>query len=181
MGQILPPSPVLRFCAIFSQQAEHLQWARQRLTEAWGPIALASPEWLFTQTAYYTATMGAELRKQLLAFETLQSAEFLPTWKRQANEWEETLAGQGGHGMPRPVNIDPGYVTLAKLVLATTKDRDHRLYLGQGIFGEVTLHYKHGAWRADRWTYADYQSPEYHEFLNRCRHLLKEKLKNAPA
>ena len=60
-----------------------------------------------------------------------------------------------------------------KLVLATTKDRDHRLYLGEGIYAEVTLHYQGGAWRARPWTYPDCARGDYHEFFLRCREHLR--------
>jgi hypothetical protein len=177
MGQVLLPDPVLGFCAIYGNRPASLAWAREQLTAQWGPIALSTAEWAFSETRYYEATMGRDLRKQLLVFDRLQDPEFLPTWKHQSNQWELDYQARGGHDVARALNIDPGYVTLAKLVLATTKDRDHRLYLGQGIFAEVTLHFKHGQWRGDRWTYADYQRPEYHEFLDGCRELLKQKLK----
>jgi len=176
MGQLLLPDPVLRFCAIYGNRSESLAWAREILTAAWGSPALQSPEWLFNETTYYQATMGSQLKKQLLAFQNLQQPDDLPSWKLQSNQWESDYQNLGGHEVIRAINIDPGYITLAKLVLATTKDRDHRLYLGQGIFAEVTLHYKHGRWQSDRWTYADYQRPEYHDFLNKCRDYLKRNL-----
>ncbi len=177
MGSIEKPSPVLMFCAVYGQQPESLQWARLQMVKTWGPIALASTEMQFQDTSYYEATMGANLRKQLLAFHHLRAPEDLPPTKIQSNQWEKQYLESGTFDVQRPVNIDPGYVTLAKLVLATTKDRDHRLYLGQGIFAEVTLHYKHGQWRSDRWTYPDFQRPEYHQFLEQCRELLKGKLR----
>ena len=177
MGSVMPPEPVLVFCAIYGNRSASLAWARDTLVTHWGPMALSSPELPFTETQYYAASMGGHLLKQLLAFENLQPPENLPEWKLQSNAWEAEYQALGGHDVARAVNIDPGYVTLAKLVLATTKDRDHRLYIGQNIFAEVTLHFKHGRWQSDRWTYADYQRPEYHEFLNQCREFLKRKLK----
>lgn len=177
MGKIETPAPVLLFCAVYGQQVESLAWARQQLQEVWGPIALQTPEMDFVDTEYYEATMGKNLKKQLLAFEYLLAPDALPDMKLQSNAWEQTYLESGMFSVQRPVNIDPGYVTLAKLVLATTKDRDHRLYLGKNIFAEVTLHYKHGRWQGDRWTYPDYQRAEYHQFLEQCREALKKKLR----
>jgi hypothetical protein len=77
--------------------------------------------------------------------------------KQQTNDLEWSLA-QGEH---RRVNIDPGYVSLGKLVLASTKDHGHRLYLGWGIYGEVTLTYQQGRFRPWPWTYPDYASDRY--------------------
>ena len=76
----------------------------------------------------------------------------------------------------RPINIDPGYVTEAKLILATIKDRDHRVYLGEGIYGEVTLAYYGKKWNPSRWTYPDYVSPENLDFVENCRLRLRQKL-----
>jgi hypothetical protein len=74
------------------------------------------------------------------------------------------------------VNIDPGYLTLSKVVLATTKDYSHRLYLRDGIYAEVTLHYEAGAWRPWPWTYRDYASGQYLDFFERVRESLKQQL-----
>ena len=97
----------------------------------------------------------------------------LPEWKLASNQWEIDYQQLGRHPEPRPLNLDPGYLTEAKLVLATTKDRDHRLYLSRGIFAEVTLHFHRGTWEARPWTYPDYQRADYHEFFLRCREYLR--------
>jgi hypothetical protein len=73
----------------------------------------------------------------------------------------------------RPLNLDPGYITLAKLVLASTKDFAHRLYLGRGIYAEITLHFRSGAWQPTQWTYPDYRRPDFQRFFVECRESLK--------
>jgi hypothetical protein len=142
----------------------------------WGAIALQSEVFAFDQTQYYAATMGPDLKKQLVAFATLLDPGDLAWWKLQSNAIEQRRIAQFPAAVPRPVNIDPGYVTEAKLVLASTKDRDHRIYLGQGIYAEITLYYHRRAWQSSRWTYADYQRPEYHAFLSNCRDYLRQQL-----
>jgi hypothetical protein len=102
----------------------------------------------------------------------------LPARKHQTNAWEDEYRSSHSHPELRPLNLDPGYVTEAKLVLATTKDRDHRLYLADGIFGEVTLFFRQGAWQSRPWTYPDYQRAEYHQFLTQCREFLRVKLRS---
>ena len=87
----------------------------------------------------------------------------LPRIKLASNALEAELAQDGRHKFVRPINIDPGYVTEAKLVLATTKDRDHRIYLGEGIYGEVTLFYQQHRWNASRW-----KDRNYGPLPNRC-------------
>ena len=177
MGLAQPHKPVLLFVAVFSRHEAAIDWAKEKLTSQWGPIALASPVFEFRETAFYEASMGADLRKTLWAFETLSEPAALPALKHQSNAWEEEYQKLGRHVELRPLNLDPGYVTEAKLVLATTKDRDHRLYLAEGIFGEVTLFFRHGAWVSRPWTYPDYQRPEYHQFLTQCRDYLRQRLR----
>lgn len=176
MGQICEPRPVLLVMAIFSRYEAGLDWSRTRAGQAWSPLALASDVFEFEETPYYEKTMGPALKKQLLAFEQLADPGRLAAIKLETNQWEAEYAREHDWPEPRPLNLDPGYITEAKLVLATTKDRDHRIYLDGGIFAEVTLFYHAGRWRDRPWTYPDYQRGEYHEFFSRCREFLRGKL-----
>ena len=143
MGDVQHHQPVLLFFAIFSGDAAVLQWARDKIESRYGVIALASDLFEFTQTDYYEASMGPLLKKQLIAVEKLVDPAELAEIKHQTNTWELEYADiDTVVSVDRPLNIDPGYLTLAKLVLATTKDRDHRIYIGKGMFAEVTLHFQ---------------------------------------
>src|SRR4029078_12622455 len=106
--------------------------------------------------------MGTDLRKVFFAFESLVDPAELVACKETSNQWETDYQQLARHPEIRPLNLDPGYLTEAKLVLATTKDRDHRLYLDRGIYAENTLYYQRGAWQSRPWTYPDYQRPDYH-------------------
>ena len=176
MGAIQPPRPVLPLIALFSRHEAALAWGRQRAASYFGSVALASELFDHTETAYYDRTMGTGLKKMFLVFLPLLDPAALPEWKLASNAWEEEYAAQGLHAEERPLNLDPGYLTEAKLVLATTKDRDHRLYLRDGIFAEVTLHFHHGKWGPRAWTYPDYQRADYHRFFTQCRELLRKNL-----
>jgi hypothetical protein len=167
--------------AAFSRYPAALVWAAQRLVARYGTIALASPPFDFRDTAYYEATMGAGLHKQFLAFDQLRDPASLVEMKLETNALEAEYAGLGEHAEPRPLNLDPGYLTLAKLVLASTKDHAHRIYLGEGIYAEVTLHYKHGAWQTAEWTFPDYRRAEYHRFFLRCREAYQQRLRQESA
>lgn len=177
MGQISPPRPVLLVMAAFSRHQEALQWARENAVNLWGPVALESAPFEFLETDYYAATMGTGLYKQFFAFERLFDPGELSNAKLQSGLWEAEYIGLNRHGEPRPLNLDPGYVTEAKLVLASTKDHAHRMYLSQGIFAEVTLYYKDRSWHAREWTFPDYRRGEYHAFFSRCRDYLHERLR----
>lgn len=174
MGSVMPHRPVLLITAAFSRYDAALDWAQETLEVAWGPIALESPRFDHRETNYYEPTMGADLKKVFFAFGHLVDPASLAERKLQAIAWEDEYRQQAGHPEPRPLNIDPGYLTEAKLVLASTKDRDHRIYLSQGIFAEVTLHFHHGHWQSRPWTYPDYQRADYHEFFSRCREFLRQ-------
>jgi hypothetical protein len=167
--------PVLRLLAAFSRYPEAFDWAKHTAEAAWGSVVLESDRFDHRETNYYDATMGTGLKKCFFAFETLADPADLALWKLSSNQWERDHQQFGRHSEPRPLNLDPGYLTDAKLVLATTKDRDHRIYLRAGIFAEVTLHFHRGKWEARPWTYPDYQRADYHEFFLRCREYLRQR------
>ncbi|MCE9528514.1 MAG: DUF4416 family protein, partial [Planctomycetales bacterium] len=147
MGQIVSHRPVLLICAAFSRYPAALDWGKQQAEQAWGPIALASDLFDHQETRYYDASMGTDLKKTFWAFEWLIDPANLPGLKLQTNTLEDFYKQVMDHPEPRPLNLDPGYLTEAKLVLASTKDRDHRIYLRDGIYAEGTLYFHQGAWK----------------------------------
>jgi hypothetical protein len=169
MGEIHKPTRVLLIIAASSRYSIALNWAQVRCGERLGAIALASEPYAFTETDYYTATMGVELKKQFFAFERLVDPGALADVKVQTNQWEAEYASFSRHPEPRPLNLDPGYITAAKLVLASTKDHAHRIYLSGGIYAELTLSYRKRAWQAIEWTYPDYRRADYQRFFTECR------------
>jgi hypothetical protein len=173
MGDTSPPSPVLLLLAAFSRHAEALEWAREHATRHWGPVALASEVFDFAETDYYVPSMGPDLKKVFLVFQQLVDPGRLAALKTLTNAWESEYAAGGRHAEPRPLNLDPGYLTEAKLVLASTKDHAHRIYLAEGIFAEVTLSYRDRRWQPQAWTFADYRRADYQAFFSRCRDYLR--------
>jgi hypothetical protein len=173
MGELRAQPPVLLVVAAFSRYDAALDWAQARAVETWGPIALESERFAFRETDYYEATMGPEIKKTFWAFQELIAPERLAEIKLLTNDWEAEYAALGRHDEPRPLNLDPGYLTAAKLVLASTKDHAHRIYLDRGIFAEVTLHFSHGQWRERDWTFPDYRREDYQAFFTKCREFLK--------
>jgi hypothetical protein len=179
MADPRPHVPVLLVVATFSRHAAALAWARENLDKAFGPLALASPAYDFTQTRYYEATMGPGLRKQFLVFRDLVAADRLPAIKLCTNALEQQLARTGAYPEARPLNLDPGVLELGKFLLATTKDQAHRIYLRDGIFGEVTLRFQDGTFVPWEWTYADYRLPEVLTFLGQARDYYRARLREA--
>lgn len=177
MGSIGRHRKTLLITAITASDPSAIKWAKEVTAEKWGSIAVESELFAFDQTKYYEASMGQHLQKQLFAYSELIDPATIVEAKHLSNQWEdEYLRGQD-HSIERPINIDPGYLTEAKLVLATTKDRDHRIYLDRGIYAEVTLFFRKGVWECRPWTYADYQQQAYHDFFNRCRQYLRDRYK----
>ncbi len=173
MGEINNPKPALLILAAFSRREETLAWAERRAVEHFGPLHAKSPVFEFTETDYYQASMGSELKKQFFVFQSPIDPGSLPDIKRKTNVWELECAAKGGHDDPRPLNLDPGYLTLAKLVLASTKDHAHRIYLRDGIYAEVTLNYRSGGWQPSDWTYPDYRREDFQQFFSQCRQAIR--------
>lgn len=173
MGEINTPKSVLLLIAVSSRYDDALAWTRERTVAEYGPIRAASDAFDFTETDYYQATMGTELKKQFLVFDQLIDPGNLAQIKHATNALEELYAEQHDHPESRPLNLDPGYLTLAKLVLASTKDHAHRIYMSEGIFAEVTLNYRKRAWQPSDWTYPDYQREDFQQFFTDCRQTLR--------
>jgi hypothetical protein len=176
MAEIRSHPPVLLIVAVFSRHERALTWGRERLEEAFGPVRLASDPYAFNQTAYYEPAMGPDLRKHFLAFRDLVAPDSLPGIKSHTNALERELSEKQVYPESRPLNLDPGHLSLGKFILATTKDQAHRLYLRDGIFAEVTLRYQAGAYESWPWTYADYRQDCVRAFLQKAREYYKERL-----
>jgi hypothetical protein len=161
--------PQLLIVAALSRHDAVLAWAQARLQEVFGPLCCLGPTIAFNHTQYYKRTMGPGLKKQLLAFARLVEYDQLAAVKRRTMELEQDVRETGSFAEARPLNLDPGFLSLGKFVLATTKDQAHRIYLHGGIFAEVTLRYHHGAFEPQPWTYPDWRLPEVLEFLQQAR------------
>jgi len=151
--------------------------ARRALANRFGAIDYQSEVLPFDHTTFYAREFGEGLVRQIVAFAELIPPDRLAEIKRVTNELEMTWAADGR----RRVNLDPGYVSLSKMVLATTKNYSHRIYLGQGIYAEVTLHYKGGSFQPWEWTYPDYASPPYLEVFNKIRGIYVAQLRQLAA
>jgi hypothetical protein len=180
MGTLHLPDPVLLVVAAFSRYPEALAWAGQQLQAVFGPTEMVGQPFEFNQTRYYEATMGPGLQKQFLAF-GLVAADTLAHAKVRANALEQQLADAGTYPEPRPLNLDPGILSLGKFMLATTKDQAHRIYLNQGIYAEATLRYEDGAFHPWPWTYADYRQQAVLDFVGQLRDHYRQRLRERRA
>lgn len=173
MGDVQSAETGLPIVAVISRYDEGLAWARERCRAGWGSVALESRPFDFVETDYYTATMGPDLKKMFLVLAQPQDVSGLADWKRSTNGWEAEYARECSHPEPRPLNLDPGYLTLSKLVLASTKNHAHRIYLREGIYAELTLQFRRGVWQELPWTYPDYRRADFHQFFGQARQYLQ--------
>src|SRR5437762_3281111 len=177
MGLPKPPPGAKLICGILAADQDRLDRAVGELARRLGPIECRSEAWPFAATDYYADEMGENLLRQFVSFAGCVVPEQLVTIKLATNEIELHLCEAYGRPAERlPVNLDPGYVTLGKLVLATTKDHAHRIYLGEGIYGEITLRYWQHKWQPWPWTYPDYAAGTYFPFFLVVRNRLKSEL-----
>ena len=135
------------------------------LTQQFGPILEMSEHAPFTFTDYYDEEMGCEPQRFFLVFEKLYDPSLLAEAKLITNELEEKFKKEGC----RTINLDPGLISAPNLILATTKNRGHRIPLQKGIYAEVTLIYEKGQYNALPWTYADYGSEAFRLLFKRYR------------
>lgn len=163
--------PVAGFLATPDADVEH---ATALVLEAWGPLLLRTPPIPFTLTRFYEREMGVGLQRFWIAGQHLISPLELAAMKRLARTWENdlTLAQDTPDDAPRrTVNIDPGYVSLDQLVLASTKYAAFRLPITSGLYAEITLIYRDGHFRELPWSYRDYV--EAAPFFEDVRYALK--------
>lgn len=181
------PMPVCRFAGLLAGSEDQLAAARGELAQWYGRVDDVSEILPFNFTEYYTEEMGTGLLRQWVRFEMLFAPEHLAKCKLETNMAETLLArqfkaaGAVGATRGRPINIDPGYVHRYKVILATTKDHSHRVYLREGIYGEVTLHWSQNVWTPWPWTYADYKTKEATAFFERARTSYLEQLQRLTA
>lgn len=177
MGKIHRPVKVKLFCGVLI--AADYPWApvQEELAARFGPPDSGAGPLDFTFTDYYQAEMGPAIQRRFVSFPALVEPEVLPAVKIATNRLEDELAPRGTGSVPRPVNLDPGYLEQGKVVLASTKNYYHRLYLRDGIWAEVTLYYQARHWRAFPWTFPDFQSPAYQEYFTRLRTIYRRQLR----
>jgi hypothetical protein len=158
------PLPVKIFCGLIGSDTS-IAKAEEGLTMGLGKVDIRSPLVPFEFTDYYADEMGSGLKRMWIAFEGLRERGFLAIAKHIGVMLEAGLSIDGR----RTVNIDPGYVDDAQVVLATTKNFSHRIYIGMGYYAEVTLIYMRTGLRALEWTYPDYRSRRGLEFFKEVR------------
>lgn len=162
------------FTAILASDIMAYEDVSEALVTRYGPPAFRFNPRAFDHSEYYSDEMGDGLLKGFLAFPPPFHPGKLALRKRQTRELEWYYGHEETDGFHRIVNLDPGYVNLSQVVLATSKNFSHRIYLRDGVFAEVTLLYHAAGWEKLPWSYPDYLIPDVQDFLTQCRFHLKQ-------
>ena len=165
MGVVAPPAPVQPVAGVLAASRPLLAAAEEVLATAIAPVSLASDVALWTHSDYYQREMGAEIWRRYLVFDILIAPAELIDLKLLTNAFEDRWRDERG----RAVNLDPGYLDLLRVVLATTKDAAQRIAIGSGLYAEATLHFEHGRFQPWPFTYPDYAGADALDFFTRAR------------
>lgn len=150
-----------------------LEEAKNILRKGFGKIDYESQALAFRHTDYYETEFGKNLKRKFISFQKLIQPQNLAKIKIATNIIEKKLSRNG----LRSINIDPGYLNMAKLILASTKDYKHRIYLDKGIYVETTLFYQNKSFHFWEWTYPDYKSADYIRIFNQIREIYAKQIK----
>lgn len=160
------PKPAKLVIGLFMKDKGLIEPLATELTNRFGPVDTVSCWLVFDFTSYYAREMGTPLFRRMFSFKNLIRQSDLAAIKLITNEIEKTYAVDN----KRRVNIDPGYMLQERFVLATGKNFSHRIYIGQGIYADLTLIYQKGAFQTLPWTYPDYADETMHKYLLQVRH-----------
>ena len=159
------PNRVKLIIGLFMKHKDLFAGVIEELAEYFGPVDLMSRWYPFDYTTYYEPEMGTPLYRRLLAFKTLIEQKQLSGIKVTTNSLEQRYA----EGDQRQINIDPGYVSHERFVLATGKNFAHRIYIGKGIYADLTLIFQKGDFVSLPWTYPDYAHHDVLSYLKQVR------------
>jgi hypothetical protein len=168
MGEIHPLEPMRLLIGVLCSGPKSLKDYMKTIND-FGEPEIVSPVMPFDFTDYYAPTMGAGLNRCFYLYPPPFDPADLADIKLRTNALEQAAARTLDLNVERPVNLDPGYLTPSKLVLASTKDHAHRIYLRDGIYAEITLHYRNKSFRPWPWTFPDFRSDGYIAFFNKVR------------
>jgi hypothetical protein len=169
MGTPGPPESAILFVATLYPEDQIFSVARSILIKEFGDLLYESEQLPWNYSDYYRNELGWPLFRRFLSFKKIINPELIKDIKLITNGIEERLS----INERRSINLDPGYLTMSKVVLATTKNYAHRIYLGKGIYAEVTLMYRGKGYMPHDFTYRDYRSSDYARFFQRVRGYLK--------
>jgi len=173
VAEISPVPPVKVFAGILYNDMAICERAQTELEKSLGAVDYVSPPKPFDFTSYYEKEMGPGLSRIFYSFERLVCPDELIEIKYRTNTLEEELSG----GKRRSINIDPGYMDYQKVVLVSAKSGGQKIYMGRGIYGDLTLLYEKGGFQPLPWSFPDFRSGTYDDILHTIRTLYRKQMK----
>ncbi len=165
--------PVKNFISVIHSDNKLFEKFKREISNIFGQTDTVSPPFPFDFTDYYKPEMGENLVRQFFSFETLTEADFIVEIKKKCLEFEEIYSQNG----KRKLNIDPGYIDLYKLVLVSEKYMGHKIYLRDGICADMVLLLGKSKVTPFMWTFPDFKSGRYDEYILTLRKGYKNRLK----
>ena len=175
MGEPNEPEDVKLITGMLTNRLKLFDVTRELLVEEFGPVDSESEILDFNYTDYYEKEFGIGIKRKFISFKNFIRQDAFASIKIITNRIEKEFLEISSHN--RQINIDPGYISPGKFVLASTKDYQHRIYLGNGIYAELTLRFRKGTFEDLEWTYPDYRTPAYIRVFNQFRRLYMEQRK----
>jgi len=184
VGKLFQPKPAKLIISMFTSDKNLFVLYKEELIKRFGEVDIESNIQPFDFTDYYEKEFGKKLIQKLFSFSTLIRQDALAEIKRITNDLESNFAKENiKNNIPcrkRKINLDPGYITLDKYILASTKNGPSRIYLNQGIYAEITLRFINKSFVTCEYTYPNYKTNEYINFLNSIRQKYKLQLRENP-
>jgi len=177
MAEIKMFRPVKLLCGIIAAREEYFLESEKRLVAAFGPADGGSPRFKFDLTDYYEAQMGTGLKRSFISFERLIDPEGLSEIKILTNDLENEIRREFRADL-RIINLDPGYITPAALIMATAKDFSHRIPLRRGIYGHLEFLFTKAGIRKLDWTYPDFAQEDYQSYFLALRKTFLAQIKD---
>ena len=179
MGKLLAPKPVKYFLGMISREPGLFTECTRLFSQEFGPVDLVSSVLPWDHSDYYQEEMGTGLLRMFIFFEPPADPELLAAVKHHTITIEESFSEPVAPAVRRRINLDPGYLTEAKVVLATTKDFPHRIYIGRSIYAESTLHYHRDcrSFQPVEHTYPDFRTEYCLKLFNEARDILRCRLR----
>ena len=181
MGKLFQPKPAKLIISMFTSDKNLFGLYKEELIKRFGEVDIESNIQPFDFTDYYEKEFGKKLIQKLFSFSTLVRQDELAEIKIITNKLEnknidKNITKNLTHHKRR-INLDPGYITLNKYILASTKNGPSRIYLNQGIYAEITLRFINKSFVPCEYTYPNYKTDEYINFLNSVRQKYKLQLR----
>lgn len=166
------PRKVRLFCGVLYSDLSVLEKIKIELEKKFGLILSESEAYMFDFTDYYEKEIGGNLKKKFLVFKKLIDPGKISSIKLFTNKLEDKFSVNG----KRKVNLDPGYFDVNKLVLGSAKESTNKIYIGKGIYTDITYFFKNDNVQETERTFPDFRTENVKQFFINER----KRLKNEP-